>query len=387
MTNGTAFDIELEQLDRAIESADGSASTSEEATRHVTLLYRRATLTGNLDALRTAATEINAALVRVGPWPDLCLLKAQLDFTMHRFQDVQWDLEMAEGLGTTDRARAILADLCLQRGAYDEAGRTYEALARDESWESFARLGHFKGLMGDLDGAEHAYADAEDEITAKEMRSYAWVELQRGSLHLSHGHDGLAWDCYQRADRAYPGYWLVHQHMAEWLAVTGDMEQAAARYSDILSHVSRPEIQQAAGTVCERMGEAPLAASWHEAALTAYLDSAARGEVLYIHHLAELYADIRKDAVEALRWARADLAIRENHLTWAALAWALFLNGDLDDAVAAIERALATGVADGRIYARAAAIYRASGRMDQGDQYLVEASATSSHTHLIHGHD
>lgn len=36
--------------------------------------------------------------------------------------------------------------------------------------------------MGDRSGADQLYLEAEDEITVKEMRSYAWVELQRGVL-------------------------------------------------------------------------------------------------------------------------------------------------------------------------------------------------------------
>jgi hypothetical protein len=72
-----------------------------------------------------------------------------------------------------------------------------------------------RAKLGDFANADRLYQDAEEEISAKEMRSSAWVELQRGYLELSRGQYQAAWDHYRQADQAYSGYWLTKEYMAE----------------------------------------------------------------------------------------------------------------------------------------------------------------------------
>ena len=66
----------------------------------------------------------------------------------------------------------------------------------------------------------------------------------------------------------------------------------------------------------------------------------------YCHHLADYYSDVVEDGAEAVKWAHKDLRLRENFATQAALAWALYRDGQFGDAVYWIDRALASGVVD-----------------------------------------
>ena len=78
---------------------------------------------------------------------------------------------------------------------------------------------------------------------------------------------------------------------------------------------------------CMRLTSEPDAARyWRERRYAGYLQSAQRGEVHYYHHLADYYSDVAKDGTEAVSWARADLQLRENFSTQAALAWAHYRN-------------------------------------------------------------
>jgi tetratricopeptide (TPR) repeat protein len=72
--------------------------------------------------------------------------------------------------------------------------------------------------MGDPAGADELYEEAQDDLTAKEMRAFAWLEVQRGFLDFARGRYRQARSHYDRADAAYPGYWLVDEHVAELLA-------------------------------------------------------------------------------------------------------------------------------------------------------------------------
>src|SRR5262249_28884206 len=149
---------------------------------------------------------------------DLYLLRAQLHFKFHRLDGVRNDLERVVDRADSSVFRALKADLAFQEGRYEEARRGDEdAGRRHPTGDNLARLASFRAQTGDAEGADRLYAEAEEEITAKEMRSFAWVELQRGLLDLGRGRLSEAAAHYERAGRAYSGYWLVDEHSAELL--------------------------------------------------------------------------------------------------------------------------------------------------------------------------
>jgi tetratricopeptide (TPR) repeat protein len=387
----TDYEIELARIDGDIsELEDGALTTPidvERAAKFAYRLYQRASLTGNLAGLGAVQTVIDDTIRQVGPWADLCLLRANLDLKLHRLADARRDLEMVPGLADTPRARALKADLDLQEGRYESARKGYENAIKDNrAWDHLVRLAYFKARMGDVHGADQLYIEAEDEITAKEMRSYAWVELQRGLLDLTHGRYGGARAHYERANEAYSGYWLVDEHVAGLLRAQGKLVEAVALYEGVVARVPRPDLQHALGDLCLAMGEPDQAWPWHQKALAAYLESVGRGDVHYLHHLADFYADARQDGAEAVRWARKDLELRQNFSTYAALAWALYRDGRFAEALAAMHSALSSGVRDARLFFRAAMIHLAAGRADEGKRFLREAAEINPHYQDVHVH-
>jgi tetratricopeptide (TPR) repeat protein len=380
----TDYEIELGRIDRDIsELEDGTLESPIDvgkATKFAYRLYHRASLTGNLAGFEAVETAIDAAIRQVGPWPDLCLLKANLDFKLHRLADARQDLGMVPGLADLPQGKALRADLDLQEGRYEDARAGYQsAIQDDRTWDNLVRLAYYGAKMGDVEGAERLYIEAEDEITAKEMRSYAWVELQRGLLDLNHGRYKDARAHYERANEAYSGYWLVDEHVAGLLGAQGKYDEAVALYEQVVARVRRPDLQQALGDLYVSMGEPDQARPWHEKALAAYLESVGHGEVHYMHHLAAFYADVRRDGAEAVRWAREDLALRQNFSTQAALAWALYRDGRLAEALDAIAQALSSGVRDAKLFSQAATIHLAAGRADEGARLLREAGEINPH--------
>jgi tetratricopeptide (TPR) repeat protein len=380
MHRATDFQIELERIeddlsrfgDRAF--LDGPVGGAE-TTGFVSRLFQHASLTGNLAELGVAETAIDRAIERVTHASDLYLLKASIAFELHRLADVRRSLEACATLRDSTYGGALRADLDFQEGRYDRARQGYETVIENgPTWDNLARLAHLQATMGDLAGADRLYARAQDELTAKEMRQYAWVELERGGLDLSRGGYEEARVHYERADRAYSGYWLVEEHMAELLSIQGKLDQAVALYERVVARVPRPEFQQVLGELCELTGRSVEAEAWLEKACAAYLESAARGEVHYYHHLADFYADVREDGAESVRWALEDLELRENFSTQATLAWALYRDRRFVEARDLVDRALASGAKDARLFYRAGMIHRAAGGGSRGDDYLRMAA-------------
>jgi tetratricopeptide (TPR) repeat protein len=387
----TDYEIERDRIGKTISELEQDALTlpidSEKATKFVYLLYQRASLTGDLAELACVETAFDTAIREIGPAGDLYFLKANLDFKLHRLPAVRHDLEMGRDLKNSSQGRSLQADLDFQEGKYQKARGGYEALISEEpAWDNFARLAYLKFKLGDFAGAEQCYIDAENELTAKEMRHYAWVELQRGVLSLRSGSYEKAWKHYRVADLAYSGYWLVSEHTAELLGAMGKFDQAIELYQKVISCVARPEFQQALGELYQSMGKPEQAEPWHEKALAAYLESAQRGDVHYYHHLTDFYSDVRQDGAEAVKWARKDIALRRNFSTLAALAWALYRAGEFAEALDAINAALSSGAVDAQLLFQAGTIYQAASGNGKGSEYLRMAAEINPHYQNFHTH-
>jgi tetratricopeptide (TPR) repeat protein len=230
------------------------------------------------------------------------------------------------------------------------------------------------------------YDEAVDELTAKEMRHYAWVELQRGVVDLSRGNYEKAREHYERAERAYSGHWMVQEHVAELLGAEGRHDEAEALYRGVIARVPRPYFLQALGELYLSTVKTAEANDCLKRAESAFLESAQRGEVHYYHHLADLYADVFENGVEAVKWAQKDLELRRNFSTLAALAWALYRAGEFSRALELMNESLASGVKDARLFHAAGLIHKAFSPNGKADSYLQMAAAINPHYQNFHVH-
>ncbi len=385
------FEAELARIDEQIGGLGPAALADpldpERATTYVYRLYQRGSLTGDPRQLAAADAAIDQLIGRVPNPSDLYYLKANLAFKVHRLDEVRRALDASAPLRESPQGRSLAADLAFQEGRYAEAREAYRELVREQGgWDDMARLAHLEFKLGDADGADRLFAEAADELTAKQMRHYAWVELQRGVIDLKRGRKEEARAHYERAGRAYSGYWMVDEHRAELLGASGDYGPAAALYESVIERAPRPEFMQALGELYDAAGDPEAAAAWYDRAHSAYLESAGRGEVMYYHHLVDFYADVREDGPEAVRWAEKDLALRENFATQAALAWALYRAGRHIEARHWIERSLASGARDAHLFRQAAAIYRLAGGNGEVEKFEQLASEINPHHRGFHVH-
>jgi tetratricopeptide (TPR) repeat protein len=384
----TDYRKELGKIDSdAVELRKARTLDKDQTTRLAYRLYQRAALTARLDEFAAAEKAIAEAFQQIGPWPDLCLVKANLDMKFHRLAETKCALAMAPGLAESFPARVLWADIHMQEGRYLEAKHTCEALiARDRTWDNLARLAYWESKFGDISEADRLYAEAENEITVREMRGYAWVQLQRGLLDLRSGRYEEAAAHYRCAGQAYSGYWLVDDHMAELLGTEGKYGQAVALYERVLAETPRPELQQAFGELYATMGDRLQADKWFDKALAGYLEASENGGVHYYHHLVDFFSDVRENGPEAVAWACKDYELRRNFGTEGALAWALYRDGRIDEAHRMMDCALASGVRDAHLYAKAASIKAAAGRPAESEELTRRAFEMNPHHQGFHVH-
>jgi tetratricopeptide (TPR) repeat protein len=383
---------EIRKIEQAIADLGGGAALDPptdagRVVRYVSCLFQRASIAGDISAFGEVERAIGRAMPLLACPGDLLLLKATIAFKLHRLADAEVALTADPLVQSSVEGRLLRADLDFQRGRYRQALAAYrEVLEIERNWGALARLAYFAGKMGDPAGADRLYEAAQDELTAKELRSFAWLEVQRGFLDFAHGRFFEARSHYQRADRAYPGYWLTDEHIAELLGAEERYAEAIAILVRLASSGSRPDLEQAIGELYKLAGQSEQADSWSQRALAAYRLSAARGQVCFWHHLADFFAEVAQDGSQAVAWARKDVGLRENYSTEAALARALFCDGGFDEARDWINRALRSGVIDAHLFSQAGRIYNAAGNIAVGKIYLDRAACLNPMIDRFHMH-
>jgi tetratricopeptide (TPR) repeat protein len=342
-------------------------------------------LTAQADDFASVERIVDRALDK---WPiaDLRLLRATVDLRFHRLEDARRNLDPIADEGGDD-LQLLLADIALQSGAAAEARRKVDAVvARHPTWDARARLAWILARDGDIEGADRQYADAEADLTAKEMRACAWVELQWGQMYFARGRYELARRHYDRAERAYSGYWLHDEYEAEMLGALRDFDHAVARYQDAIARAPRPDLYQQLGDLYLAMGRPVQAREWHDRALSGYLASVDRGDVQFLHHLAAFYEDVRPDGAAAVRWAQKDWQLRPNHASEDTLAWALYRNGQLDAALTASSRALEGNDVDAHMLFHGVTINEAAGRPDDARRLRARLLSMNPRYEDFHAH-
>ena len=106
----------------------------------------------------------------------------------------------------------------------------------------------------------------------------------------------------------------------------------------------------------------------------------------FLHHLAGYYADVARDGASAVTWARRDVELRPHYSTDDALAWSLYVAGDIQEAARVSDRALASGIVDGHLYYHAATIKAAAGDADGAARWLEALSQLNPRYRDFHVH-
>src|SRR5690242_1480541 len=222
----TAYESELAKTRKdiaALELISGRNPLDPE--KRIRLAYRQyhqASLSNNESDFKTVKQAIAEIIRDFGPKEDICLLKANIDGHFHCLAEVKKDLEMCPSLARRFAGRSILADIDLQEGRYDQGFQALEELIQENrTWDNLARLAHWKGKMGHVAEADRLLEEAGQELTAKELRSFAWIEVQRGSLMMSRGQYDTARLHFERAAKTYPGHWHTEEHLAGFMAAKG----------------------------------------------------------------------------------------------------------------------------------------------------------------------
>jgi tetratricopeptide (TPR) repeat protein len=295
------------------------------------------------------------------------LLRGHTLVARHRFGEAE---PIARAL-VTERGGpadwALLGDVAMERGRIEKAIQAYQRMVdlRPDA-AAYARIAHVRQLTGDLDGALAAIQLATGAVSPRNRETYAWTWAKRGGYELQAGRVDAALEAAETALAAHPD-------AAAALVLRGRALLAASRAPDAVATLERAAARSPLPDVLWTLADALHAAGRPGDAAAVEAQLVARGEGTDPRGLALFLASRGRDLERAVVLARAELSVRRDVYTWAALAWAEAVAGDLEAAQRHSRRAQALGTADARLDFQAGVIAARTGARADAARLLARA--------------
>jgi tetratricopeptide (TPR) repeat protein len=380
---------QLTALDTRIASAKEIAEKNKSSfmalDRVAGMYLERARMTGDYGDYAQAETFIAKAFEvdekGFGPF----MSRARLNYTLHRMDRVDADFEKAQQtLIQDDEKRAGLllfaGNIALQRGRYADALAAYEESTEiKRNAANLPALAFYRWGTADFDAADALYLEALEQYHGKTFEPIAWMHLQRGLMDLSRGRYDDALAHYREAETWLRGHWLIDEHIAEILTLTGKTDEAIALYLEIIERTNNPEFMDAMAGILGEQGKPDEAREYVTRARKRYEELMARyPEAAYGHALGH-YLEFGDDATFVVDLAEKNHTLRPNVDAKVLLAQAYTKAERTADAKRVIDEALATVWNTADLHATAAKVYRATGDATRADEELAKAKAIDPH--------
>jgi len=268
----------------------------------------------------------------------------------------------------------IQVDAYIELGEYEKAAETLQAMVDlRPDLASFSRISYVRELYGDVPGAIEAMEQAVKTGTPGHENTL-WTLVQLGHLHFNSGDFELAEAAYQRALSFQGEYPPALAGVARVYAAHGEYASAIALLEPVVERFPQAEYVILLGELYEVTGQTELAQQQYD--LVRVIQQLNVGVGMDVDlELALFDADHGGDP--ALTLAKAQEAYQRRPSVHAAdvLAWALYRNGDYEEAWKTSQEALRLGTRDALIHFHAGMIAYARGDEAATRTHLAEALA------------
>ena len=273
-------------------------------------------------------------------------------------------------------ALGVLFDASVATGRYAVAESTLGRLTPGRLPYQL-RLAHMLTMRGRMDGAYNALDHACRQLARAQVRpqAVAWCLTELAKIQHAREGEPSAAALYHHALRVQPGYRAALEGLAILAYARRDWAEAARLFQRIAVD-AHPDLYLRLAEVHRALGEPGAAEGWERAFLR--VARAPGAEALYAHPLALYYAARPLTLDTALAIARRDVARRPAVESYDVLSWVRFRRGDLEQALAASDRARSWGAPSPTIEYHRAQILKAIGREAESAALLQVALARPS---------
>ena len=383
------YEDELNKLNAAIEhgiTLSARQSTDTLIPHEVVSLYQeRARLTGKYDDYAKAEALLASLSAAPKPTPSHCLATAKLHYTLHRLKQASAALDTCPTTVEPTEVATMRADIAMYSGRYREAESIYRALVNEPGIApNYIRLALLRKWLGAPGEAAALFEAAEKRYHGGSPTMLAWLKLQRGLVALDRGRLDEALALYRLATDALAGWWLIDEHIAEVLLLSGKTAEAKRLYESVVERTSAPEFMDALAVIESQQGNRDnaqqlqiKARAIYEQRLIAFPEAAAG-------HALDHFLQSQADAKLALSLAQKNFDTRPYGEAAVALAKAWILAGKPDRAVPLIETQLNKGWDTAEAYWVLWAARQKLGQQPQADQAKDAALRRNPHSEKMY---
>ena len=358
-TPGNLF---FENLDAQVESVARLARADSKSLPRWKLLaslhLARGKHRGDIEDIGLAVDEATRCVALDPRQPDLYVMRADAQQSLHRTKAARADIEQARRLDADgDALAAIEQEIDWSEGLYDKAAASIEQSAvTHKTAATLARLAILHHDLGREGDAERAFEEAEDLLVDTNPMPVAWLDLQRGRHLLAVGRLDEALPFLREAWRRSPVCVAALEELADALRIasTAGSEEALRFYEEGARRTGDPGVQGELAKMLRargRIGEADTLkwrAMWKLNVLVLRFPDAMYARA------ARFFLDEGGEPGRAVNFLRNDVAARPSSATWLALARGQLATGHAADARQSIDKALAMAPVSALLYWTAA---------------------------------
>jgi tetratricopeptide (TPR) repeat protein len=302
------------------------------------------------------------------------LLRGHVLENLHRFKESETLARRLVEQRGLSFDYGLLGDALMEQGKLGDAVEAYQQMMNlKPDLRAYARAAHMRWLKGDVPGAIDAMELAVGAASPLDAESAAWVNTRLAAYLFQAGK-------FSEAEQRCAFALSLQSNYAQTLLLKGKILLAQNRLGesvDALQEAAKlnplPEYQWT-------LAEALCAAGRENEAFAVEAQLRQHGASGDPRTLALFLATRHDSSGTALRLARAELDSRSDVFTHDALAWSLAAAGNLAEAQTEMQRALAEGTQDARLFFHAGIIASEAGKAADAERWLRKASGLS---HLL----
>ncbi|MCP9493843.1 MAG: tetratricopeptide repeat protein [Pyrinomonadaceae bacterium MAG19_C2-C3] len=359
---------------------EASATDAKGYNLLASAFMQKARETGDFGFNARAEAALNKSFEVAPDSYDALKLRAKLLLTQHRFREALDAANKARQLNPRDHdIYGALTDALVELGQYPQAVEAAQTMIdlRPET-ASYARVSYLRALHGETQGSIAAMKMACTSANLASPEQVAWCAVQLGDELFNAGSLKDAEREYDRALYVFPNYYSALAAKARARVAAGDTQAAINLLTQAQKRVPLPETAVALGDLYFKLGLEDDAARQYK--LLEFIEkSGDDSAATYSQQLALFYANTDTRLDDALRIARREREGRQDIYTCDLLAWALYKNGDLENAKIASDEALRLGTRDARLHYHAGMIQAALSNRAEAKKHLNLALEINPH--------
>jgi tetratricopeptide (TPR) repeat protein len=313
------------------------------------------------------------------------IIKASLMMTLHQFQEAKRLAQIAIARAPYNAfSHGVLTDALIELGEYGEAVKACDKmLSLRPDLRSYARASYVRELHGDLDGAIAAMRMASDAGVAGH-ESRAWALYQLGMLYLQQGKADTAAFIFKGILEERPNYAYATAGLAQVNSAKKNYTEAIELLRQAYKIVPDHGFIEQLVEVYRAAGEVKFADSTAQEVLKTF-GQHEKGGWNINREFAMFCANHDINLAAALKRAKSEYEARPNNIdVLETYAWALYKDGQAQNAVPLIEQAMKLNTRRATLSYHVGMIYFAAHQREKAKAHLQRSLAENLYLHPLY---